>query len=156
MNRIAAMTALTASVLLLGSCMHGQAYVAGDMGWSLHETPEEGAKLAYGAPNSDNVALMLICQPASGEVRVSTAAMQAAPAIVLKSGKTEAALPAVATPSMGEGHFLEADARANDPVLASFARTGDIVLVQGKDRMKLSAKGGDRPQINKFFASCRA
>jgi hypothetical protein len=155
MNRIAAITALTASVLLLGSCMHGQSYVAGDMGWSLHETPEEGAKLAYGAPNSDNVALMLSCQPASGNVRVSTASMQASPAIVLKSGKTEIALPATATPSMGEGHFLEAGAKANDPVLASFARTGDITLMQGKDSMQLSAKG-DRTQISKFFATCKA
>lgn len=156
MNRTIAITALTASVLLLGSCMHGQSYVAGDMGWSLHETPEEGAKLAYGAPNSDNVALMLSCQPASGNVRVSTNSVAPAPAIVLKSGKTETALPATTTPSMGEGHFLEAGARATDPVLASFARTGDITLVQGKDSMKLSANGGDRPQISKFFAACKA
>lgn len=155
MNRIAAITALTTSVLLLGSCMHGQAYVAGDMGWSLHETPEEGAKLAFGAPNSDNVALMMTCRPASGEVLVSTSALQPAPAIVLKSGKTETALPATATPSMGEGHFLEAGAKANDPVLASFARTGDITLVQGKDQLKLPA-GGDRAQISRFFAACAA
>ncbi len=155
MKRIAAITAVTASVLLLGSCMHGQAYVAGDMGWSLHETPEEGAKLAYGAPNSDNVALMMTCRPASGEVLVSTNALQPAPAIVLKSGKTETALPATATPSMGEGHFLEAGAKANDPVLASFARTGDITLVQGKDQLKLPARG-DRSQISKFFAACAA
>ena len=156
MNRIVAITALTASVLLLGSCMHGQAYVAGDMAWSLHETPEEGAKLAYGAPNSDNVALMMSCRPASGEVLVSTASVLAAPAIVLKSGKTETALPATATPSMGDGHFLEAGARANDPVLASFARTGDITLMQGKDSMKLPSTSGDRPQISKFFATCKA
>ncbi|WGM38637.1 hypothetical protein [Caulobacter sp. NIBR1757] len=156
MNRIAAITALTASVLLLGSCMHGQAYVAGDMGWSLHETPEEGAKLAYGAPNSDNVALMMTCQPASGAVLVSTNAMQPAVAIVLKSGRTETALPATAMPSMGEGHFLEAGARANDPVLASFARTGDITLMQGKDSMTLAARAGDRPRISRFFAACKA
>eukprot|EP01030_Chromulinospumella_sphaerica_P021381 gene21381-21316_t len=111
MNRSVAIIALTTSVLLLGSCMHGGPYVAGDMAWSLHETPEEGAKLAYGAPNSDNVALMMTCQPASGEVLVSTNAVQSAPAIVLKSGKSETALPATATPSMGEGHFLEAGAK---------------------------------------------
>lgn len=156
MIRPVAITALTASVLLLGSCMHGQEAMSSGMAWSLHQTPEEGAKLAYGAPNSDNVALMLSCQPASGQVLVSTASVAAAPAIVLKSGKTETALPATATPSMGDGHFLEAGARANDPVLASFARTGDITLVQGKDRVKLSARGDDRPQIDKFFATCKA
>ena len=68
MIRPAAITVLTASVLLLGSCMHGQEAMSSGMAWSLHETPEEGAKLAYGAPNSDNVALMLSCQPASGQV----------------------------------------------------------------------------------------
>ncbi|RYF95098.1 MAG: hypothetical protein EON95_02800 [Caulobacteraceae bacterium] len=156
MIRTVAITAMTASALLLGSCMHGQTAMASGMAWSLHETPEEGAKLAYGAPNSDNVALMLTCQPASGDVRVSTSALQPTPAIVLKSGRTESALPATATPSMGEGHFLEAGAKANDPVLASFARTGDITLMQGKDRMKLSANSGDRPQISKFFATCAA
>jgi len=156
MNRTVAITALTASLLLLGSCMHSQAYVAGDMGWSLHETPEEGAKLAYGAPNSDNVALMLSCQPASGEVRVSTSSMSPSPAIVLKSGKTETALPAVATPSMGQGHFLEAGAKATDPVLASFARTGDISVMQGKSAMKLPSVSADRPRITKFFATCKA
>ena len=156
MNRTIAIIAVTASVLLLGSCMHGQAYVAGDMGWSLHETPEEGAKLVYGAPNSDNVALMLSCQPASAKVLVSTTAVQPAPAIVLKSGKMESALPATTTPSMGEGHFLEAGAKTNDPVLARFARTGDITLMQGKDSIKLTAGSGDRPQITKFFATCGA
>ena len=156
MIRPAATTVLTASVLLLGSCMHGQEAMSSGMAWSLHETPEEGAKLAYGAPNSDNVALMLSCQPASGQVLVSTAAVAPAPAIVLKSGKTETALPATATPSMGEGHFLEAGAKASDPVLASFARTGDITLVQGRERVKLSARSGDRPQIDKFFATCSA
>jgi hypothetical protein len=156
MIRPAAITVLTASVLLLGSCMHSQDALSSGMAWSLHETPEEGAKLAYGAPNSDNVALMLSCQPASGQVLVSTASVAPAPAIVLKSGKSETALPATATPSMGEGHFLEAGAKANDPVLASFARTGDITLVQGKERVKLSARSGDRPQISKFFATCKA
>jgi hypothetical protein len=156
MIRPAAITALAASVLLLGSCMHRQESLSQGMAWSLHETPEEGAKLAYGTPNSDNVALMMTCQPASGEVRVSTAAIRPAPAIVLTSGGSETALPATAVPSMGEGHFLEAGAKANDPVLASFARTGDITLVQGKDRMKLTATGGDRPQISKFFATCAA
>lgn len=155
MKTTAAIVALTGSVLLLGSCMHGPSYVAGDMGWSLHETPEEGAKLAYGAPNSDNVALMLTCQPSSGQVLVSTNTVAPAPAIVLKSGRTESALPATAMPSMGEGHFLEAGTKANDPVLASFARTGDITLVQGKEQLKLSA-GGDRSQISKFFATCNA
>ncbi len=156
MTRTIAIAALTASVLMLGSCMHSQAYVAGDMAWSLSETPEEGAKLAYGAPNSDNVALMMTCRPSSGRVMVSTASLQPSPAIVLKSGKIETALPATASPSMGDGHFLEAGARSTDPVLASFARTGDITLVQGKDSMKLSANGGDRPRISKFFATCAA
>lgn len=156
MIRPAAITALTASVLLLGSCMHSQEAMSSGMAWSLHETPEEGAKLAYGAPNSDNVALMLSCQPSSGQVLVSTSATAPAPAIVLKSGKTETALPATAVPSMGEGHFLEAGAKANDPVLASFARTGDISLVQGKDRVKLPTNSGDRPRISKFFATCSA
>ena len=156
MNRAVAITALTASVLLLGSCMHGQDSLSQGMAWSLHETAEEGAKLAYGAPNSDNVALMMTCQPASGDIRVSTSSLRSAPAIVLMSGRTETALPATATPSMGEGHFLEAGAKANDPVLTSFARTGDISLVQGKDRMKLPATGGDRPRISKFFATCAA
>jgi pilus assembly protein CpaE len=44
------------------------------MAWSLTDAEGEGAKLAFGQPQTDNVLLMLTCQPRSGVVRVSMAA----------------------------------------------------------------------------------
>jgi hypothetical protein len=69
MRRRAALS--LAAVCLLSACAH-QAPPAAmpGMAWSLNNVEGEGAKLAFGAPNSDNVALMLVCQPGSGRIEV--------------------------------------------------------------------------------------
>ena len=87
MVRLIAILALTVPAALLGSCMHGRQSLAEGMAWSLHQTPEEGMKLAYGAPASDNVVLMMTCQPGAGQVLLSSVSGQPQSAIVLKSGR---------------------------------------------------------------------
>ncbi|MBX3479567.1 MAG: hypothetical protein KF842_04145 [Caulobacter sp.] len=157
MIRLTAILGMTAPLLLLGSCMHGQQALSSDMAWSLQQTPEEGAKLAYGAPASDNVVLMMTCQPGAGEVTVSTVSAAPAPAIVLASGRERATLAATGGPSgMGEGHYLEASTRAANKALARFARTGDLTLVQDSRSVKLAANAADRPQVAGFFKACTA
>lgn len=157
MTRLIAVLGLTSSVLLLGSCMHGQQALSSGMAWSLQSTPEEGAKLAYGAPASDNVVLMMTCKPGAGEVRLSTVSNIAAPSIVLRSGREKSSLSATDAPSgMGDGHFLEASAGPTDKALARFARTGDLILVQGNRSVNLAAAASDRPRIAGFFRTCQA
>ena len=157
MFRPIAILALTVPAMLLGSCMHGRQSLAEGMSWSLHQTPEEGVKLAYGAPASDNVVLMLTCQPGAGQVQLSSVSARPQDAIVLKSGADRSRLSATAMPgTTADAHYLEANAPASDKTLARFARTGALTLVQGDSAIALSAKGPARDEVSRFFTTCKA
>jgi hypothetical protein len=129
------------------------------MAWSLHHAEGEGAKLAFGQPSSDNVLLMMTCAPRSGAVRVSlaTSADEIPGAIALESGGRTSRLSGQALPGVGEGSaLLEAEARATDPTLTSFARTGDLSVVQNGRNAVLPVRSGERETVKAFFAECRA
>lgn len=144
---------------LLASCAHqGQSGLPG-MAWSLNHAEGEGAKLAYGQPQSDNVLIMMTCQPRSGQVRVSMTAPIDAPSdtINLASRRHNSRLPAEAAPGMGEGAvYVEARAPITDPALASFASTGDLSVIANGRKAAMPVKGAERGAVNDFFASCRA
>lgn len=143
---------------LLAACAHqGDGSGVGGMAWSLHHTETEGAKLAYGQPASDNVVLMLSCRPQSGRVLVSLAAPAGAPPnlIELKSRRQVTRLEGAAGPGLGEGAIIEAEAPVGDPALTSFARTGDIAIVEQGRAAKLPAGRAERAAVTDFFTQCR-
>ncbi|MES2721807.1 MAG: hypothetical protein V4656_01515 [Pseudomonadota bacterium] len=144
---------------LLASCAHqGQSNMPG-MAWSLNHAEGEGAKLAYGQPQSDNVLIMMTCQPRSGRVLVSMTAPMDAPtdAIHLASKRNNSRLAAVATPGMGEGAvYVEANAPVTDRALASFAQTGDLSVVTKGRKAAMPVSSSERVAVNGFFAACRA
>ena len=144
---------------LLAACAHqGDGGARGGMAWSLHHAEGEGAKLAYGQPASDNVLLMMTCQPRSGQVLVSlTAPAGDAPAMIELSSKGRSSrLAGDLAPGMGDGAIIEAKASAIDPALASFARTGDLAVVEGDHSAKLPAGRAERAAVSDFFDQCRA
>jgi hypothetical protein len=156
-HRIAAIAGAVCATAVLGSCLHSQGIEPQGMAWTSYHTPEEGAKLAYGAPNSDNVVLMLTCAPGSREVQLSTHAAGPGKAIVLKSGRADTAIPAVAVETgMGHGAYLEATARSTDPALSAFARTGDLALVEPGRTLKMKASRAEQAQVSAFFQTCQA
>lgn len=128
------------------------------MAWSLHHTEGEGAKLAYGEPASDNVVLMMSCQPGSGRVFVSLTApaSSASNAIELRSRRQTSRFEGAAAPGLGEGAIIEAEASAADPTLLSFARTGDLAVVEQGRAARLPAGRAERAAVTDFFAQCRA
>lgn len=144
---------------LLASCAHqGQSSFPG-MAWSLNHAEGEGAKLAYGQPQSDNVLIMMTCQPRSGRVLVSMNAPLDAPtdAIHLASKRNNSRLAAVATPGMGDGAvYVEAEAPVTDRALASFAKTGDLSVITKGRKAVMPVSGAERGAVDGFFASCRA
>lgn len=144
---------------LLASCAHqGQSGLPG-MAWSLNHAEGEGAKLAYGQPQSDNVLIMMTCQPRSGRIMVSMTAPAdaASDAIEIASGGRSSRLLADATPGMGEGAaYVEAHAPITDPALASFAATGDLAVVANGRKAAMPVRRTERAAVNDFFASCRA
>lgn len=145
---------------LLASCAHqGQSGLPG-MAWSLNHAEGEGAKLAYGQPQSDNVLIMMTCQPRSGQVLVSMTAPMDAPAdaIQIASRGQNSRLAADTTSGMGEGSaYVEARAPVTDPALASFDLTGDLAIVSANGRKApMPVRGAERRTVSDFFASCRA
>ena len=144
---------------LLAACAHQGEPPAAGMAWSLHHAEGEGAKLAFGQPASDNVLLMMTCAPKSGAVRVSlaTSADQVPGAIALESNGQVSRLSGQALPGMGEGSaLLEAETRTSDPALTSFARTGDLSVIQNGRDAVLPVRSGERETVEAFFDECRA
>lgn len=148
-----------AASCLLASCAHQEPEAMPGMAWSLHASPQEGAKLAYGQPNSDNVVLMLTCAPASGRVTLSLLAnAENAPgAIELVSKGRRARFEGQVGPAgLGAGAVVEAEAPAADPTLASFERTGELFVVENGRRATLPVKPAERQAVSSFFAACRS
>lgn len=147
-----------AASCLLAACAHQDAARAPAMAWLLTQTPEEGAKLAFGEPQSDNVVLMLTCRPGSGEVVLArTGAADQPPAIILASGGREGRFAGEATPFGGaSGVYVEASAPAAHPALAAFRRTGDLTLREDLASIRLPADRAAHRRIETFFDACGA
>lgn len=145
------------ALLALSACAHPQAggHGAEGMAWSLDHVDGEGHKLAFGQPHSDNVMLMMTCQPRSGSVQVSVTAPPGTGADQLRliSSGRSSTLAATKSPSMGDGAILEAAARADDPVLGSFARSGQLAVAVGGRRTPLPQ--ADQAQASRFVEGCR-
>jgi hypothetical protein len=142
---------------LLGACLQPGSGVLPSLAWSLYDSEGEGRKLAYGAPSSDDVVLMLTCAPHSGEVIVSTTSAGDSERIMLASAGQKASFDGEAIPSaVGQGMFIEASAPADHPALARFARTGELWLKDAGRSARLPVRAAERGRIREFFDSCRA
>ena len=143
----------------LAACAHQTAPAAlAGMSWVATAAEAGGeAKLAFGAPNSDNVVLMMSCQPGSGRIVLSTIepAAGAAPVMILTSRGRSSRHRAVALPNeLGDGALVEAQAPAADPALARFAETGELaVAVNGR---RIALPGANRADARRFVEACRA
>lgn len=146
---------LTAAGLLAAGCAHkDRVYMGGDLGWSLNSVDGEGLKLAYGRPETDDVLLMMTCQPRSGTVLISVNTVAgAAPLLQVSSGGRTARYTADVGPNLGDGAVVEATAKAADPLLASFGRTGDLTVAAGGQRHMMAGGGAE---ARRFMDGCRA
>lgn len=114
------------------------------MGWHLsHEG--EIAKLAYGVANSDQLALMLVCQPGKsmatiyGEVQPKAArAVQAA----------------VETDPLSGGDAFETRIALRDAAMQTLARNGKIAVEGDAGEFMLESNDAERRLIGEFFAHC--
>ncbi len=147
------------AVLGLSACAHAIDNVEAPppvaMAWGLNHVEGEGAKLAYGAPGSDNLILMMTCQPRSDEVAVTLVGFEADahPKVTLGSGRISTRIQAERTPGMG-GYDVSANTRATNTALRRFAETGELIVGVGARKValppaELSVSGG-------FVRSCGA
>lgn len=116
------------------------------MGWHLsHEGTM--AKLAYGVANSDQLALMLTCEPGRGAAAVYGEVQPATPRLIHASA-------ASAIDPLGGGLFEEARVSLNDPTLQRLARTGSLAVEGDAGRFRLTATTEERRDIAAFFDWC--
>jgi len=156
MSRIpSTILALSAAALALAACAH-ETTSASNYAWSYQQNEYEGAKLAYGAPSSDDVLLMMTCAPHSGRVQLSAITDAAQNDIVLTSGKGRDRFTGAAAPSEFGGAIVEAEAQARAPSLDRFARTGDLAMMAGAQKVSLAASGAAHAGVKQFFETCRA
>lgn len=153
MSRTLAMICLF-SAFGLGSCV--SAPEAPGFAWSYQNDAGEGPKLAYGAPASDNVVLMMTCAPGSEQVNVSLMGGSPHGGLTLVSGDARQQLRGDVVASSGMGQTLEVSTHSRSGPLARFAGTGNLSLVDRGHTVILNAAPSERARVASFFEACSA
>lgn len=116
------------------------------MSWSVHH---EGAlaKLAYGVPYSDQLALMITCMPGDavaevyGDVQIEGARLTRASLTIdpLSGGEAE-----------------ETEIALSNPALTSLANRGRMTVMGDSGRFQLAADRDERRLVSDFLSYCSA
>ena len=116
------------------------------MGWHLSH---EGtlAKLAYGVENSDQLALMITCEPGQTQAMLYGDVQPASTRQVKASASTR-------IDPLSGGLTDEARISLRDPTLQQLALYGRLAVEAGADAFELSASPAERRQIRAFLAYC--
>lgn len=153
MSRTLAIIGALAGFAVSG-CMHQTTDVSG-LGWSYQDDTGEGPKLAYGEPQSDNIVMMMTCQPGDRTVNLSLLGGSPHERLTLASnGRTEA-FSSAPVDSPG-AYMVEANAPLSAAPLAEFEQTGRLTLVSRGRTAPIDASGGERAKVQRFFQACRA
>lgn len=123
--------------------------------WRYVEASDEGPKLAYGRPDSDEVLMMMACAPGAAAVTL-TAADLSGDEITLASDHTVTRMKAQALASEVVGGVLQARTSVDAAALSAFRRTGDLDLLIADERHSLDAAPADRRDVQAFFKVCAA
>ena len=117
------------------------------MGWHISH---EGAvaKLAYGVANSDQLALMMTCEPGKAMATVYGDVQPASPRLV-KASMTSAAID-----PLGGGMADEARIALRDTTLQALARRGKLQVEGDAGHFELTATEDERRVVREFFAYC--
>ena len=117
------------------------------MGWHLSH---EGAmaKLAYGVANSDQLALMMTCEPGEPQAMVYGDVHPASPRLL------KASMKAAAIDPLGGGLADEARIPLRDPALRMLADSGKLTVEGDAGHFELTATGDERRLVRDFFAYC--
>lgn len=119
------------------------------MSWTLHHDGEF-AKLAYGVPNSDQLAIMVACQSGErlatvyGDVRLETAQI------------VQASHGAQPIDPLSGGLDKEVRIAINDPSLERLAERGRLTVEGDAGRFTLAANQEERRLVRDFLAYCGA
>jgi hypothetical protein len=115
----------------------------------------QGADLAYGEANSDNVGVMLQCAKGSRTVELTDVARSGLRGpLVLVSGSQQVSVPAqLLVDDTGEA-VAKATLPLDAPVLQGFRRSGAIAVSLGGLRYGLKARRAEEAAVSSFFTAC--
>ncbi len=117
------------------------------MGWHLsHEGSM--AKLAYGMANSDQLALMMTCEPGQTHAVIYGDVQPSSPRLVKTS------MASVDIDPLSGGLADEARIALRDPALQTLARSGRLAVGGDAGHFELTAEGEERRLVRDFFAYC--
>ncbi|WP_332655224.1 hypothetical protein [Brevundimonas sp.] len=117
------------------------------MGWHLsHEGPM--AKLAYGVANSDQLALMMTCEPGQAQAVVYGEMQPASPRLI------KASTQAAAIDPLEGGLADEARIPLRAPVLQTLARSGKLAVEGDAGHFELTADTEEQRLVEQFLAYC--
>jgi hypothetical protein len=120
---------------------------AAPMAWHLsHEG--DLAKLAYGVANSDQLALMMTCEPGQAQAVVYGDVKPARPRV------EKASMRAVAIDPLSGGLADEIRLSIDDPSLRELAQGGKMAVEGDAGAFELTATRAERNLIEEFFAHC--
>jgi hypothetical protein len=152
-RRIAAFAALTLAAGLAG-CAHEKVASTGYQWVYMEAAGDSAPRLAYGLPNSDELVMMLNCQPGADRLEVMAVGLPG-DAIALASGGAQSRLPAVhVEDELNDGGALRARTTSRDAALAGFRKSGELALLVGNERHDLAARSADRRRVRAFFTAC--
>ncbi len=117
------------------------------MAWHLsHEG--DMAKLAYGVANSDQLALMMTCEPGQAQAVLYGDVKPVGPRI------QKASMRAVAIDPLSGGLADEIRLSVEDPSLKQLAQRGRMAVEGDAGAFELTATHEERKLIDEFFAHC--
>lgn len=124
-----------------------EAVMAAPMGWHLsHEGSM--AKLAYGVANSDQLALMMTCEPGQTQAIVYGDVQPVSPRLV------KASMESAAIDPLGGGLADEARIPLRAPALQKLARSGKLAVEGDAGHFELTADDKEQRLVAQFFAYC--
>ncbi|MBW8813193.1 MAG: hypothetical protein JF588_07175 [Caulobacterales bacterium] len=140
----------------LGGCASVGPHDLPGMSWVRADGEGGDARLALGVPDTDDLFLLLACQPRSGAVRLTavSAAADAGAVVELHSGPTWNRYPAAGQADAETGGYdLQVTLNADDPVLRRVADTGELTVVLGQRR---TVTPNAFAPFHDFLEACRA
>ena len=150
-SRTLALAALGLAAALAG-CAH-EKQASNGLQWAYVSDDSAEPRLAYGRPNSDDVVMMIRCQPGRDHIDLAVAGLSDAQ-LVLASGRTESRFDAARVEDPMSGDLLEARGKSSAAALAGFRKSGDLELLSNGQRHSLAATTADRKQVKAFFKAC--
>ena len=118
---------------------------------------DQGANLAYGEANSDNVDVMLQCAKGSRKVQLmDVASAKPNEQLVLASGAQKAELAATVSTDETGVTLAEATLPVDAPVLQGFRRSGKIAVSLGGAHYGVKARRNEQAAVSSFFTACGA